>query len=1537
MKRSLAWVTILLIWALAVAGCGGGGGGGSSSGGVSDRIVAGANQAILGPLVGAEVRAYLLTDLSTPVAGSVTTMDAPDLSVAGTFDLPLPGVDDEEWVLVEVRGGTDVDPDDDGVRDDPGTANQGAVRAVAKAKDVRAGVFVNALTEAAYQVLRSNLERRLYTDPSALESDLAVVAGALLQEPLEPGASEISYRDLLRFHPRQEADRAALKVPYERFLPNRDETGWVDLVHRGAAPEEFLAWLRAQAGVEPSAFEIGAPVTVAAQVQVPANRDGVTAEDVQITSFAPAAGEETDTEGVVVSDTKPSLVMAEDADGNTLLLSYHVPTELQNRVAGRRGARLGRLYDLAGETEVELSVRSTALALVMLRIGGDLAPEEKAMLAADVLAHEEFEALVSDLEEAYKADAFVLDRLMTYDGIVQRIGRIADDVFNAYVEEVTGESLSALQQADRRAPRSLFAAVIDDFWWGSVWDNDEPWTWYTDNSVGWLTINSAAPPFLAYAPQGNKMAVGNPTLTYYAMEYYRDTGGQIVKPDDWILVPRATSLIQKLRNSGAEQFVIAPRRDWAYTPREWNPEVVHVQFSKWSPWPVAALNVLTGGVYIMDILADAKPVKETVECTAESIIKDATKLTALAKDGVDLLSTISYGDRDGFLSSVASQLPSIFEWAVEDFVPWGCVREAAGKLLQGTWVAKIAGKISAKVSNPAGWAAILFDAANGLAPYTASVVGAPKNPGYDVVWTEGTFTTVERNDEAPAAVDEEGNAVYQSPVAAFTYQQQSGLTYRFDATGSRVDLAGTPSYTWTIEGVTYTDAVVDHTFSAAGEQTIRLRVEDGLGQYDEKTLQVVVRNGRPPEPVFEPECAASYDATRGEWRVGVRAEFQDPDPGDLVTRTTVYPTPAPGAQAAATSVGAGGMFELVYPDDEFDVFTVKIVAEDLAGNRAEALCVARGTTEWGAPTGLQATPGDGQVDLVWNAVEGATSYVIRVYDANGGLIEWRNTPSTFTTVTGLEDGKEYAFSVSAVDEDGRASPMSEAVTVTVGSGGGSSIPTDGLIAYYPFDGDADDASGNGYHGTLQGSPSFTADRSGVANGAIYLDGGDDFVSVESLNESTLALGDFTISLWYRADDDRYYSGLITSTDGSAWGLTGFSVVRRNSTFIIGGYRARYPGKVELGATVDDDTGEWHHVAMVRDTGNSKAYLYYDGVLVAESTDVDSEIAVSPQSFVMFGRYVYQPEGRDVYFRGALDEVRIYSTALSPEEIAQLARLNSVRSDLDEWILFDHFEEDRVHRTIWKVRPDGSELTMLTDPNEISFSPAMSHDGTMVAFSRIENSDDKADIYIMDPDGRSVRRLTYLSEDGKSAYWPSWSPDDTKIVFNAGVPGRGETYEIYTVDVETGVVTQLTNNESIDQLPIFHPQTGKIVFLTARNGLQYEIYVMNEDGSDQSAYLPVEFRAKGGIDFTQDGRYLVTVEHPYPEQLAIIDTNTWDISRPRRTDDVDDPTFSPDGSRVVIDPGYNNYNTYIYVMNRDGTGLYKVTDMTGHAPFWWGRQ
>lgn len=166
------------------------------------------NRVLLGPLVGANVVVTRVGNSSETLA-TATTNPAEDLATGGSFALPLDGLAADEWVLVTVTGGSDIDVDDDGVLDAAPTLNAGTVRALGRVSDWRArGTNVTALSEVAVRQLLEGGVDLDTLDLTDLEIQLAGLANELLAEDLD-GIAGLDYRDVLAFSP---ANDAALRA-----------------------------------------------------------------------------------------------------------------------------------------------------------------------------------------------------------------------------------------------------------------------------------------------------------------------------------------------------------------------------------------------------------------------------------------------------------------------------------------------------------------------------------------------------------------------------------------------------------------------------------------------------------------------------------------------------------------------------------------------------------------------------------------------------------------------------------------------------------------------------------------------------------------------------------------------------------------------------------------------------------------------------------------------------------------------------------------------------------------------------------------------------------------------------------------------------------------------------------------------------------------------------------------------------------------------------------------------------------------------------
>ncbi|MDP2735177.1 MAG: LamG domain-containing protein, partial [bacterium] len=199
-----------------------------------------------------------------------------------------------------------------------------------------------------------------------------------------------------------------------------------------------------------------------------------------------------------------------------------------------------------------------------------------------------------------------------------------------------------------------------------------------------------------------------------------------------------------------------------------------------------------------------------------------------------------------------------------------------------------------------------------------------------------------------------------------------------------------------------------------------------------------------------------------------------------------------------------------------------------------------------------------------------------------------------------------------------------------------SIGSDAVGLWY-LNGSAEDFSGYGVHGTVNGA-ALATDRNGSLNSAYSFDGVNDWVSFDD-DILISGAGSRTITAWFLTNDGS------TGTSGFSV-IAGHGVSSPENRFDAGiqnnklavGYHSSYTN-----GTLNVEEGKWHHVAAVYD--GTTTYLYLDGIL-----DVSGPKTINtPTSPPSIGD---RSNGQH-FFYGIIDDVRMYSRALSASEVGRL--------------------------------------------------------------------------------------------------------------------------------------------------------------------------------------------------------------------------------------------------------------------------------------------
>ncbi len=201
---------------------------------------------------------------------------------------------------------------------------------------------------------------------------------------------------------------------------------------------------------------------------------------------------------------------------------------------------------------------------------------------------------------------------------------------------------------------------------------------------------------------------------------------------------------------------------------------------------------------------------------------------------------------------------------------------------------------------------------------------------------------------------------------------------------------------------------------------------------------------------------------------------------------------------------------------------------------------------------------------------------------------------------------------------------------------------------------------------------------------------------------------------------------------------------------------------------------------------------------------------------------------------------------------------------DDWVIYSstHLEDpecpptpDHSRGYVWPIypeyevfraRPDGSEVSRLTDKAGYDAEATVSPQGDRIVFTSMRDGD--LDIYSMNLDGSDVVRLTdEIGYDGG----PFYSPDGTKIVFRARHPSdaaeiedyqalladdliRPSKLEIFVMDADGSNKRQITDLDAAAFAPFFHPSGEKIIFASNYGdpkGREFDLWMVDLDGDN----------------------------------------------------------------------------------------------------------
>ena len=220
-----------------------------------------------------------------------------------------------------------------------------------------------------------------------------------------------------------------------------------------------------------------------------------------------------------------------------------------------------------------------------------------------------------------------------------------------------------------------------------------------------------------------------------------------------------------------------------------------------------------------------------------------------------------------------------------------------------------------------------------------------------------------------------------------------------------------------------------------------------------------------------------------------------------------------------------------------------------------------------------------------------------------------------------------------------------------------------LVAYYDFEGDANDIVGSN-HGILKGDAAIIEDPEGGL--VLSLDGNGDYVSFA---KNIITTTEFTLAAWanqYGLGGGRHNTNLIfQQRDDVAHQSTAKSIIVLATEYTgddpsAFAYVRSSDGSSQILTCPKKDYNEWHHYAITVDSND--LIFYIDGVEIDRTSNNQAGDYVTSIDYVDIGRHRYNGINGG-FFNGTIDDVVIYDTGLSGEEIRQLCNFGVNASEL----------------------------------------------------------------------------------------------------------------------------------------------------------------------------------------------------------------------------------------------------------------------------------
>ncbi len=219
------------------------------------------------------------------------------------------------------------------------------------------------------------------------------------------------------------------------------------------------------------------------------------------------------------------------------------------------------------------------------------------------------------------------------------------------------------------------------------------------------------------------------------------------------------------------------------------------------------------------------------------------------------------------------------------------------------------------------------------------------------------------------------------------------------------------------------------------------------------------------------------------------------------------------------------------------------------------------------------------------------------------------------------------------------------------------VPSNGLVGWWPFNGNANDESGNGNNGTVNGA-TLMQDRFGNIDNAYSFNGINSSITVAD-NGNLDILNSISISCWFKKNNFNNKYEFLIGKEGAYNGnqcnyKLQFAEIDNNLAFFTNprGQSGCYNQNNCLTLL---NTNDWFHIVGV--SRNDSMFFFLNGNLVWNSLTLSDQELVTNEAPLMFGKAPFsdpnQPSDSHLHYDGQIDDIGIWNRALTQQEITDL--------------------------------------------------------------------------------------------------------------------------------------------------------------------------------------------------------------------------------------------------------------------------------------------